>query len=405
MTRNVRWKSLAVTSAISLGAMSLAACGAGDSASSDDKGDIKVGVVGSMNTVYGEWELLGVEIAVDKINAEGGLDGRKIVLVTADTEYDPTKAVSEITRLIQREKVDFVIGPTASAEVLASLPILTKANMASFPSAGSEKITPEAGPYAFTMLSTTGLQAQRMIDSAKANGLEKIAILHDDGVASVEAAGQTEKYIEESGLDLVATQTYKFSATDVTPQILSLRKSEPDVVIVWATTGQDVGRIMQNRNEAGWDVPVYSNTAAMSVTEVKAVAGEDGLDGLAAVAPSSFGACGADDIHEPTATFIEDVLDHTGAKEGEVSYFYPAYFYDGMRWLQAAYEATKTTDGDKIAAWIEENAISEAASLPLVMQGYDMSADKHHAYGPEGVSLVKPGEMVSDGVFQREDCD
>ena len=62
---------------------------------------------------------LGTDVAIQEINAAGGIAGRKIVTVTADTQTDPTVGVGEAKRLVQQEKVDLIIGPVIS-QVLAS---------------------------------------------------------------------------------------------------------------------------------------------------------------------------------------------------------------------------------------------------------------------------------------------
>src|ERR1700722_10072766 len=67
-----------------------------------------------------------LDIAVADINAAGGIAGRQIVAITADTQTDPTVGVGEITRLVQQEKVDIIIGPLISQVALASLPVATE---------------------------------------------------------------------------------------------------------------------------------------------------------------------------------------------------------------------------------------------------------------------------------------
>jgi branched-chain amino acid transport system substrate-binding protein len=70
-----------------------------------------------------------LDIAVADINAAGGISGRRIVAITADTQTDPTVDVGEITRLVQQEKVDVVFGPLISQVALAALHVATEAKI------------------------------------------------------------------------------------------------------------------------------------------------------------------------------------------------------------------------------------------------------------------------------------
>jgi tetratricopeptide (TPR) repeat protein len=83
---------------------------------------------GPMKTV-GEMTLWGEQFAVDEINKAGGIKGRKIELLTRDTQGDPTKATSYAQQLLKNDKVHFIIGPVHSGECLATVGIIAKAGI------------------------------------------------------------------------------------------------------------------------------------------------------------------------------------------------------------------------------------------------------------------------------------
>src|SRR5260370_42403652 len=70
----------------------------------------------------------GIQLAVQEINAAGGIDGRQIELITRDTQSDPTKAVNGAAELTHRQKGSVVFGPVNSCESLAVVPLLARAN-------------------------------------------------------------------------------------------------------------------------------------------------------------------------------------------------------------------------------------------------------------------------------------
>src|SRR5947209_8785757 len=70
----------------------------------------------------------GIQLAVQEINAAGGIDGRQIELITRDTQSDPTKAVNGAAELTRGQKVSVVLGPVNSGESLAVVPLLARTN-------------------------------------------------------------------------------------------------------------------------------------------------------------------------------------------------------------------------------------------------------------------------------------
>src|SRR3954468_22439802 len=102
---------------------------------------------------------LGTDIAIAEINGTGGIGGRKIEVISADTQTDPTVGVGEMKRLVQQEKVEAIIGPLISQVLLASLPVANEAKIPEIGATGSELITPQTGPYYFSLLINAASQA------------------------------------------------------------------------------------------------------------------------------------------------------------------------------------------------------------------------------------------------------
>ena len=133
------------------------------------QGTIKVGALipltGGGATV-GESGQIAVELAVRNINAAGGIAGRRIQLVIGDYQTDATVGVSEAKRLIHQEKIELLVGPTYSQVTLAVMPLLIEAKIPSINVSGSERLTPDVAPYAFSMLANPEAQSKVMVDYA-----------------------------------------------------------------------------------------------------------------------------------------------------------------------------------------------------------------------------------------------
>jgi branched-chain amino acid transport system substrate-binding protein len=135
----------------------------------------------------------GVKYAVDTINAAGGVKGRKIEIVTRDTQGDPTKAVNATQEMISQAKVHAIWGPTNSGESLAVTPIMTRAKMPNIhPCVIDRVIDAEKYPYAFR-LSPSNTQWDNAVRKYALQILKakKVAVIADTtgyGVAALKAS-------------------------------------------------------------------------------------------------------------------------------------------------------------------------------------------------------------------------
>src|SRR3954454_9960106 len=120
-------------SAWQMGAWMLAAAlvvGAAGAARAADTSPVKIGWLSSLTGPLSSAAIAenqGVQFAVDEINKAGGINGRKIELLTRDTAGEPTKAVNLAQQLVFSDKVHFVVGPVNSGESLATVPIVARA--------------------------------------------------------------------------------------------------------------------------------------------------------------------------------------------------------------------------------------------------------------------------------------
>lgn len=389
----------------------LAACSGGAATPSDGSqtGPIKIGVplgITGPAATTGSWARVGVETAADELNAAGGIGGREVELVFLDTETDPTKAVSATTRLINQDQVDFIVGPMTSDETLATLPMMNKANIASI-NGSSSGITPENAPLSFAMLLNSTDQSTKMVDFAvNTYGAERIGIVNYSATQGKTAHESFIKNLEEFGLEPVAEAEYDIPVTDMTPQLLSLKQGNPDLVLLTGQTGSDTGQYVLAGRGLNMDVPTIGNYATTFSAQTMGVAGPDAYENLNAVTWSAFGACTASEVRPQATDFVDHLQATLSAEESEtMSYDYAAVWHDAVILLAAAYEATESSDGAVVAEWLETNGAEEAEGNPLLVHaGWAMSAKNHFLFDADSLALVNPGTEVAPKIFQRVDC-
>ena len=232
-------------------------------ARSQSKDPIKIGLLMTLTGPGAASALatrMGVDIAIKEFNDKGGIGGRQIVLVQGD-EANPTSGTNEVKRLVYQEKIDAMVGPVASAVTVAILPTLTEAKIANFTQSGSALLTPENGPYHFAVIGSAAYSGTQLADYVIEAGAKRVALLQDNSAASLSGGEAIRAKLKEKGVELVGVQQYKFHPTDVIPQLLSLRNTNPEYLILYSASQDDTEIVQKNIREIGWNVKEIGSLA------------------------------------------------------------------------------------------------------------------------------------------------
>ena len=207
------------------------------------QGDIKLGFTGALSgpaSFVGIEIKRGAEIAVDEINANGGIKGRKLVLVSRDDEHEPTKTVAQYRELVEREKVIGMLGATNSASMLAVAPIVNDTLKVPVicPATDATEITDNDAKkqgrnnYLFRVGMYGSGQANFMVDTmVKRFGHTKIGLLTWTGGWGVTGRSELRRRLGELGLAPVADETFDNSDTDMTAQLIKLRNAGAESIL------------------------------------------------------------------------------------------------------------------------------------------------------------------------------
>ncbi len=200
------------------------------------EGSIKIGFIGPLTgdaAQYGESERKAVEIAVEEINAAGGINGRPIEIIFEDGKCDPQAGGTAAQKLVNIDKVKVIIGGACSGETLAAAEITEPAGVVLVsPSASSPKIT-TAGDFVFRTYPSDALAGKVAASYAYTKlGARKAALITE---LTDYAQGLREVYknrFTELGGTVVADETYTTGETDFRTQIAKVKAAGPDVVYV-----------------------------------------------------------------------------------------------------------------------------------------------------------------------------
>ena len=346
----VGWKKkFGVLILASLMAVSLMGCGKGGSAKSDE---IRIGALFELTGAvanYGKSSLNGAQMAVDEINGKGGLNGKKIRLVSADNKSEPSEAGNQATKLITKDKVAVIVGPCTSGSTAAASPVVSGSKVPLIsPSATAPGITVDdkgkVRPYIFRVCFTDPFQGKILatfaVDELK---LKKIAIYNDSssdyskGLAEVFA-----KTLESKGGEVVAQEAFLAKDQDFKATLTKLKAANSEALYVPAYY-EEVSKIVKQAREVGITCPILGSDGWDSPKLVE-IAGADALNGTYY---SSFYSSQDTDPH--VQQFIKDYRKKYNAEPD-------GFAINGYNCILVAAEAIKqagSTDGTKIAKALE----------------------------------------------------
>ncbi len=236
---------------------------------SQEKENVRIGVFLDMSgqtTSFGVATHNGIKMAVDEINAKGGIDGRKLEIFLEDDQGVPERAKNVVQKLIEEKKVHVIIGEVASTNSLAAAPEAQSAKIPMISPASTNPKVTEVGDYIFRACFVDPYQGEAMAKFAFYElNARKVAILSDSMSDYSKSLVKTfSKTFIELGGKIVADKTYFQRDQSFKIQLKTIRKLKPDAVYVPGYYGE-VGVIAKEARELrmkmpllgadGWDSP------------------------------------------------------------------------------------------------------------------------------------------------------
>ncbi|WP_456384995.1 ABC transporter substrate-binding protein [Desulfolithobacter sp.] len=203
---------------------------------------------------------LVAEMVVDKINKEGGVNGKKIELVIGDTEGNPAKAASIVKKFIYRDKVAAIVGPTRTGSGMNIKKIVDKAGMPTFMTVGGDPVIMggKFGPYTHVFKSPqrSSIAVKRLYMYLRDKKLTRVALLTAADGFGKDGARWLKNLAPEYGLTIVAQESFGPRDTDMTAQLTRIKNAAPQAIICW-TIGPAGAIVAKNKAQLGIDLPLF----------------------------------------------------------------------------------------------------------------------------------------------------
>lgn len=204
-----------------------------------------------------------VDMLEKAINESGGINGTKVKLVFYDTGGDATKTVTNTKKLIEKDMVDVIIGPTTSGNTLAIIDVVEEAQIPLISCAASVRIVDPVKKWVFKTPQTDVMAVEKIYEKLQKDGVQKIAIITVSNGFGDSGRVQLKNLASKYGLAIVADERYGGNDTDMTVQLTKIKGTDAQAIIAWGTNpGPAV--IAKNRKQLGITVPLYNSHGVAS---------------------------------------------------------------------------------------------------------------------------------------------
>ena len=318
--------------------------------------DIKVGVIGPFtggSSSMGVSMRDGVRLATQEINAAGGINGNKIVLVERDDEAKNERGVQISQELINNEKVIAALGYINTGVALASQRFFQDAKIPVINNVATGSLITNQFPnapenYIVRTSAADRIQAPMIAKEAvEKRGLKKVAILADSTNYGQLGREDMEKALKTYGVTPVATEKFNIGDVDMTSQLLKAKNAGADVILTYAI-GPELAQIANGMAKLGWKKPIIGSWTLSMASFIDT----SGKNGNGATMPETF-------IQQPATTpkrkaFVDAYLKEFKPKNGVIaSPVSAAQGYDSVYILAAAIKQAGGTEGPKILGALE----------------------------------------------------
>jgi len=381
MQRSMRLLSMGLALGL---ATTMAACSetksAGTATGGDAGGEIKVGVVLDITGAgasLGVPERQTVEMLAEQVNAAGGINGRKLKLLIEDNQSTEDGAAKATSKLLNTEKVDILLGASRTGPSLAMRPLAEKAEKPMISFAANAKIV-DGSKWVFKTAQNDRVVLEKMVDDMKAKGITKVAVARD---ASGFGEGIPEMLTEigkSAGITVTTVQKFAPDATDFTSQMLGLRDSAPQAVLIWGIPPA-AGLAQKAYKQLALNVPVYQSHGIGNQAFLDTAG--DTANGLLAPMGRMLVANQLKDDDPQKAVVTKFIADFKAKYNASPSTF-AGHAYDGF---MIAVEALKKagTDANKL-----RDAIEATSKWPGISGVFTMTPTDHSGLTKDALMIV-----------------
>jgi len=355
----------------------------GSNSSSSAGQPIKIGLLleqtGSFSW-YGQENLEGAQLYVDKINSSGGINGRQIELDTVNNESTPDKSVSGARKLMQ-DGVVAILGLGLVGDAQAVSPLVQDSGPPVYSTSGAY-LPDNRMMFAGTVyVADTQKRALQFLIERKMTNIALLLTNDASGQVAQQAITQAAPGL---GIQITRTELFNPDDVDVTPQMTQIRASNPQAIVAWVV-GKPLGVVLKASKQLGVDVPIITSHGNLTPGFIESIADvQTGPVYMFGTKDLIWRDLPDGDPQKPLVSEMQNAMQSKYQKEGGIG---TGTAYDGLMLLATALKQANSTDPNKLA-----DALESLRDVNGVIGTYNLSQQDHR--GLDSASAI-PMEIVS----------
>ena len=312
--------------------------------------------IGAFLSVTGPAAFLGdpeqktLELYVEKVNAAGGVLGRKLQLYAYDSAGDAEKARAYVKRLIEQDKVDALVGGSTTGETMAAVPLAEAAGVPFISLAGAVVIVEPVKKWVFKTPHTDRMACEKIFTDMKSRGATRVALISGAGGFDRSMRAECLKVAGSAGVQIIADESYGAGDSDMTAQLAKIKATPGVQAVLNAGFGQGPAIVTRNYRQLAIGAPLYQSHGVASKQFVK-LAG-DSAEGVRLPAAALLVADTLPDADAQKKVVASYKREYEARFKQEVSTF-GGHAYDGLMIVLDAMRRAGTTDKGRVRDAIE----------------------------------------------------
>lgn len=313
--------------------------------------------LGSVLSVTGPASFLGdpekktLEMAIDEVNAKGGIMGRRVRLIVYDDAGDPNNARTFATRLIEEDKVTAMVGGSTTGTTMAMIPAFEDAQIPFISLAGAVQIIQPVKKWVFKTPHTDTMACEKIFEDMKKRGTTKIGMIAGTDGFGKSMRDECVKVAPKYTIEILHEESYGPRDTDMTPQLTNIRNKPGVQAVINPGFGQGPAIVTRNYRQLGITVPLYQSHGVASKQFIE-LAGP-AAEGVRLPAAALLVADKLPDS-DPQKRVVVDYTANYTKRTGQPVSTFGGHAYDGFNIWKEAVERAKTDRAATVRDEIEK---------------------------------------------------
>ena len=246
------------------------------------KTEITVGTIQDLSgplAGYGKAVRNGMLLRIDEVNEQGGVNGRKLKLITEDSGYDPKRAVLAAQKLVNQDKIFIMAGHIGTAQNNAAMPVQIDKKIVNFmPVTAAREMYEPLSKFKYALFATYFDQMRAAVAPlVKDKKISKVCAIYQDDEFGLEVLRGAEASLKTLNMDFVEKTSYKRGATDFSSQVARMKGAGCEMVVLGTIIRETVGTIAEAR-KTGFN-PLFIGSSA-AYTDLIHKLGGKAMDGM-----------------------------------------------------------------------------------------------------------------------------